>query len=487
MSKVAKIGTKSLIFPTVVLGIVLSCLLISLVLERQLGLKMSRQLPPLIDASMEIKANSALFHLWFEEYIQGDPYISEDQFWFYLNESQWYANAMLKGDSNHEGTFIPLDDPEVTEKIKTTLSGIALLREAANQRLQMLEYAGIASEFDQAFDERFEFLIKEADELETVLQNSIARIISHFELITVTLILFSFFSGLTVIAGFVYYELRRQRDMELQLILVEQAGQAKKLEAIGMIAGGIAHEFNNILASVIANIDLATEKTSNRLELDEELTSIETLSFRAASLTSQLLAYAGKDMMGIELMPFADNLREMLPVLASTLPEKITLEHEIAGQPLFIKGGPSHLQRLMIELLRNAADAVDSVSSPMIRIGLNSFEPDKMFLTKYADAKAGSYAHLSVSDNGCGIAEQDQEKLFDPFFTTKHTKFFTTKHTKKGHGLGLSMVFGVIEMHKGLIHVESSPGNGTEFHIYLPLAEAPFVHEVDNHLTHGSG
>ncbi|MDX8392722.1 MAG: ATP-binding protein [Mariprofundaceae bacterium] len=248
------------------------------------------------------------------------------------------------------------------------------------------------------------------------------------------------------------------KDMEERFI------QAQKMEAIGTLVGGIAHDFNNMLAGMTGNLYLAKIKVRENPELEQRLINIEELSLRAADMIQQLLTFARRDRVNIKALPFTTFIKEALKLLRSSVPENITFHQDICPDALTVKGDPTQLQQVLMNLVNNARDAVDDVKNPTISIRLEKFHADDTFIQGHANFSARFCAHLSIEDNGCGIPDTQLGHIFEPFFTTKEQG--------KGTGLGLAMVFGAVETHQGLIEVESRVGEGSVFHIYIPLHDS---------------
>jgi len=261
-----------------------------------------------------------------------------------------------------------------------------------------------------------------------------------------------------------------------------QFHQAQKMEAIGTLVGGIAHDFNNLLAAMTGNLYLAKLQVQGQPDVVEKLDNVEQLSIRAADMIQQLLTFARKDRVSMKALPFTPFIKETLKFLETSVPENIVMRQDICSEDLLLNGDGTQLHQVLMNLMNNARDAVEHVHDPRITTRLAVFHADDGWLEHHADFTPGYYAHLSIEDNGCGIPEQQLEHLFEPFFTTKEVG--------KGTGLGLAMVFGAIKTHHGFVDVESVPGEGSSFHIYIPLLEqknsvAPSLRQLEIADGHG--
>ncbi|WP_018294588.1 ATP-binding protein [Mariprofundus ferrooxydans] len=231
---------------------------------------------------------------------------------------------------------------------------------------------------------------------------------------------------------------------------------------------------NNILAGITGNIYLAKQQEQMPPDSIDNLNTAEGLSFRAANLIQQLLTFARKDKVSMQALPFTPFLKETMKFLRSSIPENITVNQDIPdNNPMIVRGDPTQIHQVLMNLINNARDALEEVENPHINIRLETLHADLKFRHAYPQARHDSYAHLSIADNGCGIPDHAINHLFEPFFTTKEPG--------KGTGLGLAMVFGAVQTHGGFVDVESIPtGKGSEFHIYLPIEE---VSEMTPELT----
>lgn len=253
---------------------------------------------------------------------------------------------------------------------------------------------------------------------------------------------------------------RKQAEEEARA-LENQVRQVQKLDAIGQLAGGVAHDFNNILSSILMQADLAKLRSESNPGCREALDQIVRDTQRAAKLTGQLLLFSRKQVlqMGItDLNAVVSNLVEMLRRIVR---EDVTLELDLPAQPSWVQADVGMMEQVVTNLVINARDA-------MPEGGLVVLELSHVSKIRGHDAEETApdgYVRLTVRDTGCGIPEENMGSIFDPFFTTKLPG--------EGTGLGLSTVFGIVSQHSGHIQVDSETGVGSVFHVYLPRRQAP--------------
>ena len=262
-------------------------------------------------------------------------------------------------------------------------------------------------------------------------------------------------------------DISEQQKMEVQLL------QAQKMESLGILVGGIAHDFNNILGGMVGNLYMARKFAKDMPEITEKLSRVEKLSFRAADMIKQLLAFARKDMVELKTLDLTPFIKEAYKLSRIAVPEDITCLSDIDAEPLYVEYDATQVQQMLMNLLGNARDALHNIAEPKITLKLSRYVPDAAFTSLHPEAESAAYAMLSIEDNGCGMSSEQVERVFEPFFTTKGVG--------KGSGLGLSMVFGTMQSHKGIIEVESEPGRGSTFRLFFPLSDKFSAHHaIDN-------
>jgi len=264
-------------------------------------------------------------------------------------------------------------------------------------------------------------------------------------------------------SGNIICQVNIQRDITEHKKMEEQLLQSQKMESLGTLVGGVAHEFNNALAGMTGRLFLLKSKTSALPSALYDIEMVEQLCFRSADMVRQMLAFARKSPLQKKDVDLTAFVKETFKLHRLSIPENIDLHTAFAAQSLPVHGDVTQIQQIVINLLNNARDAVSEKQHPEITLEISAFTPDAAFLEAHPEGGGRSYAHLTVSDNGCGISEKKLQHIFDPFYTTKEVG--------KGTGLGLSMVYGACAMHGGYVDVVSSQGTGTSMHVYLPLLE----------------
>jgi PAS domain S-box-containing protein len=250
----------------------------------------------------------------------------------------------------------------------------------------------------------------------------------------------------------------RKRAEEERERLQVQLIQAQKMESVGRLAGGVAHDFNNMLSVIIGHCELALRGLENDHPLHAGLQNIRLAAERSADLTRQLLAFARRQTVAPKVLDINATVTGMLEMLRRLIGEDIDLVWQPGSNPGQILIDPSQLDQILINLFVNARDAIGDTGK--VTIETASVTIDESYCVDHVEAQPGIYVLLAVSDDGCGMDAVTLSHLFEPFFTTKEMG--------KGTGLGLATVYGIVKQNKGFINVYSEPGQGTTFKIYLP-------------------
>jgi signal transduction histidine kinase/CheY-like chemotaxis protein len=258
------------------------------------------------------------------------------------------------------------------------------------------------------------------------------------------------------------YEARDFLDERIRI--EENLRRTQKLESIGVLAGGIAHDFNNILTGILGNASLMLSDTRwegpERTQLQEIVKSAE----RAADLTKQLLAYSGKGAFLIGAVDLTGLISETNQLIHLLIPKSVALTFNLSPDLPLVRGDASQLQQVIMNLVINAAEAIPPDRSGAVAVATTVQEVSERDLQRVLvgrDLAPGQFVVVEVRDNGVGMSEETLAKIFDPFFTTKFL----------GRGLGLSAVHGIVQGHKGALSVDTTPGRGTTFRIFLPATD----------------
>jgi len=256
------------------------------------------------------------------------------------------------------------------------------------------------------------------------------------------------------IVNYVAIKLDVTRERELE----GQFRQAQKLEAIGLLAGGVAHDFNNILTSIQIQVELGCMESGVSDECCESFQQIRKDADRAASLTRQLLLFSRRQVMQARDLNLNEAMAHLAKMLQRIIGEDVRMQLNLHPMPLMTHADPGMLDQVVLNLAVNARDAMPDGGKLFIET--SELILDEEAALRQAEAAPGQYVCLSVTDTGCGIPPQIMPRIFDPFFTTKEAG--------KGTGLGLATVFGIVKQHRGWITVESKVGQGSTFKIYFP-------------------
>jgi len=253
------------------------------------------------------------------------------------------------------------------------------------------------------------------------------------------------------IRGFLL-DVTEKRSLESQLI------QTQKMESIGRLAGGVAHDFNNMLNVILGHTDLALDKVDITAPLYNNLKQIRKAASHSADITKQLLGFARKQTISPRALDLNQTIEATLKMLRRLIGEDIDLLWQPAPTLWPVKIDPSQVDQILANLCVNAGDAIAERGKITIETGMKTF--DKAYCADHAGFVPGDFVLLAVSDNGCGMDQVTLANLFEPFYTTKGVG--------KGTGLGLSTVYGIVKQNNGFINVYTEPEKGTTFHIYLP-------------------
>lgn len=247
------------------------------------------------------------------------------------------------------------------------------------------------------------------------------------------------------------------RDITKEAILEEQSRRSQKMQAIGTLAGGIAHDFNNILSAILGFADLTLEDLPEESAHHDNITQVVNAAFRAKSLVQQILDFSRQSAQELQAIMPSSMTKEVLKLLRASISSSISIEENIGAQDVYIKMDPTQYHQVVMNLVVNAGSAIGD-SNGTITVSLDTYTPE----TSNQTIKQGEYVRLMVKDTGCGMSDEIKERVFEPFFTTKEVD--------EGSGMGLAAVHGIIKAQKGYIEVDSVPGKGSCFEVFIPIA-----------------
>ncbi|BHH85337.1 hybrid sensor histidine kinase/response regulator [Desulforhopalus sp. 52FAK] len=270
-------------------------------------------------------------------------------------------------------------------------------------------------------------------------------------------------NAITGIKGIVRDITEKKKAEQTQQTLEKKLHQSQKMESIGKLAGGIAHEFNNMLAIIMGNNELIIDELPQRSPARESTEEIRIAGLRARDVVKQLLTFSRQDDAVKKVMDLQLAVQESMKLIRSTIPVNIKIEQNLSADTYQVIGNDTQINQLLINLCNNAVDALPEKDG-VITIELHN-EIIGMQQTKYqSKLKPGQYTKLIVSDNGSGMDSATLDRVFEPYFTTKAIG--------KGTGIGMAVAHGIVERHGGAIIVDSQPGKGTTFTIFLPAHES---------------
>lgn len=251
------------------------------------------------------------------------------------------------------------------------------------------------------------------------------------------------------------------RTRELNTTLENRLLQAQKLETIGKLSSGMAHDFSNLLSSIFGSLNLLKKRVPENENIFRLIDNIENCSIRARDLTKGLLSFGKPTPKRKEIIKPNSLMNEISKVIQQTFPKRIEYRQEIEENLFDVLGNGTEIYQVLLNLCVNAKEAIEA--NGIIKLKAANIGIDENSIFKYPLLNKGNYVHFSVTDNGSGIEEENLQKIFDPYFSTK------IKET--GSGLGLYVTYGIIKAHNGLIEVSSVPGKETVFDVYLPAFE----------------
>ena len=448
--------------PAGVLGFGLASLLMLVTVDRLSDQWASRDLN-LLHALADVQNAVTAVHLWLQEYGTGDAERG-DELWQDLEAAQDMSHALVSGGDPgrfSESPIVPPQDPELLDRFRRLELLVDRFLILSSMRRDFFE-DGVSAGDPRSTDTGYDRVFAEFDHSATMLQIDLADNIRSNKRRSRVLIGALLAAWLLVIvlasAALWRYEGYRARA---EAVLKEREGQllqAQKMEAVGRLAGGLAHDINNYLAAIRGQCELvkmkaADEGVARRMDL------VLSTADRASSLIERLLAFSRRQPVQPRLVLLNDVVDDLEPMLERLIGD-VKLTTGLCGQDCAVEIDPSQVEQVIVNLLINAREAMPAGGEVELTTDCRHFDeadPDRPPLLE-----AGDYVELAVRDEGTGIPPEIRDKIFEPFFTTK----------QEASGLGLPTVYGIAQQQGGIVSVDSTPGRGTTFRVFLPRRTA---------------
>ena len=407
----------------------------------------------------EIQTGAALAHLWVEELVSGDEVERHrTEIAWNLTNSQQHLNDLLRIESEKTTTAL-LADTDSTAKLlkhgtkaKTNLEEFALV---SDQRVTGFDAGldvGIGSKIDIYYDGGFRKLLDDLRYMERIVKERLKQEEARSSFIFQTiLVAWIFVVGLAVSGIWNREWKRRQAEMALRSSEA-QLLQSQKMEAVGRLAGGIAHDINNHLAAVTAQAELVKMKGPSLSDIEPRMDAIISTAAKSSALIKRLVAFSRRQPVVRETVEPARVVSELKSMLHGLIPEDIELTIESDADPWCIRIDPSQLEQVIVNLVVNARDAMP--------LGGHLTVKTTNFTGNHESLESQEWVVVSVQDNGVGIEPENEDRIFEPFFTTKDEI--------NSSGLGLATVHGIVQQNQGYIEVKTELGAGATFTIMLP-------------------
>jgi len=412
-------------------------------------------------AASEIRVALTSSHLWLEEYLSGDEGKNLGEIWANLDRARDLARALLDGGRS-EGMAValePFEAPALRRQAQVLLAHIEKFRASALQRQEGLdrgEDIGIGSASDADFDRIFGELSREARTLEAAVEGEMRRDERRAGL-RLGLLLLGWLSLIAVsAAGLSSRERHRQRAEAALRHSEAQLLQSQKMEAVGRLAGGLAHDINNYVTAITSQCELVRMKAEPRTA--EKMDMVIATAGKITGLIRRLLAFSKQQPVDPRVIDLNDVVEGLRGMMMRLIGEDVQLDTFLAGDLWPARVDPAQVEQIVVNLLVNAREA--SPRGGKVTIETANVVLDRDYLRSNPTVKAGEYVLLAFSDSGSGIAPEIRDRIFEPFFTTKEGT--------EARGLGLATVYGIVKQNGGHVAVYSEVEKGTTFRLYFP-------------------
>ena len=405
----------------------------------------------------DLEVALATSHLWLEEHLTGDQSIEIDDVWRDLDRAVDLSSLILNGGEVERGLRVaPLEDPQLREYVQNMKVLLVEFRSTSVERYRQGTSALAGTAIDQSFDQTFLKLLQDAKGLRSRFADRALRFQdgSRWRLRMVG-------AGWSLIVAAAVFGLwsreRRRRRAEETLRLREaELLQAQKMDAVGRLAGGIAHDINNYLGALRGYCEVAKLKNERGKALADRMDAAIETATEASVLIRKLLAFSRKQPIHTEVLGLNLAVHKMKDLTSQLIGEDISIVLDCQSDLWHVEADPSQVEQVLINLLVNARDALPQGGE--IRVSTRNVEVVDEVLAGDVSVPPGRYVRLTVTDNGVGIPEEVRDQIFEPFFSTKPES--------SSSGLGLATVYGIVQQNGGTITVISETGEGASFEIH---------------------
>jgi len=427
-----------------------------------LRMRLSFQDTALLRAAGEIQLDAAMAHLWLEEFVAGDS-TNLTEVWRRFDHAEGLTRAMLEGGrlSSPAPGLRPLEGPGLRRQAGRLLQSIGELRGIARRRQEGLsrgENTGIGSQADEEFDRLFFRLSREAHHLEQGIEVQRQRDEDRSRLF-LGVLMAAWIALIAVAASGMWSRERRRRAAEEALRRSEaQLLQAQKMEAVGRLAGGLAHDVNNYVNAITSQCELVQMSARPGDRVAEKMDMVIATAGKITALIRRLLAFSKQQPVAPQVISLNEVVAGLRGMMNRLIGEDLQLETFLAEDLWRTRVDPAQVEQIVINLLVNAREASPRGGQVTIETANAFLGPD--YQRTHPGVRTGDYVLLAFSDSGSGIPSEIRDRIFEPFFTTKEGT--------EARGLGLSTVYGIVQQNGGHVAVYSEVGRGTTFRIYLP-------------------
>jgi signal transduction histidine kinase len=429
-----------------------------------LRIRIADQEQALTQAASEIRVNISFAHLWLEEHLGGDETVKLSEIWRPIDEARSLARAIIEGGAvgPSRKRIVPLSgEPALRQGADRLVAGIEEFRAATQRRLDAVVNGvpyGVGTPIDREFDAVFNRLAQEAWVFERVVHQTMevrkrrARLVL-FSLIGLWLTLVSLAA-----VGLSYHQKRRRSAEEALRKSEAQLLQAQKMEAVGRLAGGLAHDINNYVGAITAQCELVKMRTPPPEKLAAKMDLVIATAGKVTALVRRLLAFSRQRPIQVEVVNVSAVVEGLGAMVKRLLGEDLQVEAFLAPDLWPARLDPSQVEQVIVNLLVNASEA--SPQGGKVTIETANATLEDSYLRGHPSVRAGDYVLLAISDSGSGIPAEIHDQIFEPFFTTKEGS--------EARGLGLATVYAIAKQNGGHVTVYSEVGKGTTFRVYFP-------------------